>query len=103
MTQPEFNPEVFRRAGISVRHILGLMPVSRPTVSLWLSGKQRPSHFIAEEVAEVQHAVEAALADERLPLPDSIIGRHRDSRVKATIREYMGLTAGSNESEGTAA
>lgn len=100
----DFDPEVFRRAGIATRHLRGLVPVSRPTVSMWLHGRQRPNHFIADEVSRVQQAVEAALADGRLPVSESLpAGYHRDRRIVATIREYMGVAASSEEGEGTAA
>lgn len=85
-----FDPEVFRAAGVEVRHLRGLVPVSRSTVSLWLSGKQRPSHFVARDVRSIQHALHQASSEGDLPLPDSVApGRHRDRRITAIIHQYL--------------
>lgn len=95
-----FHPGVFERAGVQARHLRGMVPVSRTTISLWLNGKQEPSHFVIDGVLSIQHAAAQALVDGRLPLPESVPnGKHRDRRIVAVIREYMGQAATTEEDD----
>lgn len=94
------HPGVFQQAGVQARHLRGMVPVARTTISLWLNGKQQPSHFVIDGMMSIQHAVSQALADGRLPLPDSVpSGQHRDRRIVAVIREYMGQAATTEEDQ----
>jgi len=95
----EFDPEIFRRAGVHTRHVTKFVPVTRATVSQWLNGRHVPTPFIRTQVLELQAAVEAAVSQSDLPVSETSLprGRHRDRRVVAIIQKYLELVSSGEE------
>ena len=84
-----FDYELVKSAGLKPRHIHRLLNVSRVTASNWLRGATQPHHFMREKTDMLMAAVQAAVKDEKLPVPDSLPPDERSVRTVAVVKRYM--------------
>ncbi len=85
-----WDVSVFHNADLHPRHLAGIAPVSRPTVSRWLNHQQVPSSLIIAEVLRLQAAVQSALDAGLLPIPRGTKSQSEiTERVKTTIQREI--------------
>lgn len=85
---PAWDPRVFKRAGLSTRHLAPFFRVTRETVSLWLNERRQPhAELCLGDALTLQTAVQAALADSTLPYvtPLGMTRREADRKILRII------------------
>ncbi len=89
---PSWDPRVFKRAGLSTRHLAPFFSVTRETVSLWLNERRQPhADWSLKDALELQAAVQAALKDGALPyaIPPGMSRREADRKILRILYHHL--------------
>lgn len=88
-----WKPEVFKRAGLSPRHLrlLAGFPLSRQTYWSWLSGRATPPASRQQKLYILQKAVEQCVEQGELPITNkSFTPDERFHKIITRVQQKMG-------------
>jgi len=79
----------FSAAGVEPRHVARLLGIHSVTASRWLCGHRVPSRLNLPRAALLAKAVEHALNDKALPIPDTMPPDERSVNTYSTLQKYL--------------
>jgi transcriptional regulator with XRE-family HTH domain len=74
-----------KAAGLKPCEIARLLNVSRVTVSLWMSGRNKPHNLIAVRVSKLLDSVRLCVENASFPVPRDISRRERGLYIRTAL------------------